>query len=134
MEACYINTAHPDFLSGHQAIAIVNEQLQAKKQPAQITDKQHINTNNNNARQQQLSALQTNNTSSASSYDSNNDTNGSFFGSFFAGPKKTKKTVGGSMEAVSFFFWKWYIVCQLSYIFDILATCYFKSNGGFVRA
>ncbi|GAA5807329.1 vacuolar protein sorting-associated protein 1 [Mucor flavus] len=99
MEACYINTAHPDFLSGHQAIAIVNEQLQAKNQPAQITDKQHNNTNNNNARQQQLSALQTNNTSSASSYDSNNDTNGSFFGSFFAGPKKTKKTVGGLMEA-----------------------------------
>lgn len=99
MESCYINTAHPDFLSGHQAIAIVNEQLQAKNQPAQITDKQHTNTNNNNARQQQLSALQTNNNSSASSYDSNNDTNGSFFGSFFTGPKKTKKTVGGLMEA-----------------------------------
>lgn len=102
MESCYINTAHPDFLSGHQAIAIVNEQLQAKNHPAQITDKQHNNTNiNSNPRQQQLTALQTNTNSSASSYDSNNDTNGSFFGSFFAGPKKTKKTVGGLMEAVS---------------------------------
>lgn len=103
MEACYINTAHPDFLSGHQAIAIVNEQLQVKNQPAQITDKQHNNTNNNNNRQQQLSALQTNNTSSASSFDSSNDTSGSFFGSFFAGPKKTKKSVGGLMEAVGSF-------------------------------
>lgn len=98
MEACYINTAHPDFLSGHQAIAIVNEQLQAKNQPAQITDKQHSTTNN---RQQQLAALQTNNASSASSFDSNNDSNGSFFGSFFTGPKKTKKSAGAMMEAVS---------------------------------
>lgn len=96
MEACYINTAHPDFLSGHQAIAIVNEQLQAKNQPAQITDKQHSTTNN---RQQQLAALQTNNASSASSFDSNNDSNGSFFGSFFTGPKKTKKSAGAMMEA-----------------------------------
>lgn len=100
MEACYINTAHPDFLSGHQAIAIVNEQLQAKNQPAQITDKQHGNSATHN-RQQQLAALQTNNASSASSFDSNNDSNGSFFGSFFAGPKKTKKTSGALMEAVS---------------------------------
>lgn len=99
MESCYINTAHPDFLSGHQAIAIVNEQLQAKNQPAQITDKQHSTTNN--SRQQQLAALQTNNASSASSFDSNNDSNGSFFGSFFTGPKKTKKTAGALMEAVS---------------------------------
>lgn len=98
MEACYINTAHPDFLSGHQAIAIVNEQLQAKNQPAQITDKQHGNSAAH-SRQQQLAALQTNNASSASSFDSNNESNGSFFGSFFAGPKKTKKTSGALMEA-----------------------------------
>ncbi|CAO0791682.1 unnamed protein product [Mucor circinelloides] len=99
MEACYINTAHPDFLSGHQAIAIVNEQLQAKNQPAQITDKQHNATANGGSRQQQLAALQTNTHSSASSFDSNSDQNGSFFGSFFSGPKKTKKTAGALMEA-----------------------------------
>lgn len=118
MEACYINTAHPDFLSGHQAIAIVNEQLQAKNQPAQITDKQHNNNtnNNNNNRQQQLAALQTNNTSSASSFDSSNDTSGSFFGSFFAGPKKTKKSVGGMMEAVSvFYISSWQVFFNFSY-------------------
>lgn len=100
MEACYINTAHPDFLSGHQAIAIVNEQLQAKNQPAQITDKQHNATANGGSRQQQLAALQTNTHSSSSSFDSNSDQNGSFFGSFFSGPKKTKKTAGALMEAV----------------------------------
>lgn len=95
MEACYINTAHPDFLSGHQAIALVNEQLQAKNQP-QTNEKGHPTTTK---QQQQLAALQTNNASSAS-IDSQSDS-GSFFGSFFSGPKKQKKSVGAIMEAVS---------------------------------
>jgi dynamin 1-like protein len=99
MEACYINTAHPDFLSGHQAIAIVNEQLQAKNQPAQITDKQHSNATQNGSRQQQLASLQTN--THGSNFDFNSDSNGSFFGSFFSGPKNKKKSAGGLMEAVS---------------------------------
>lgn len=30
-EACYINTAHPDFLSGHRAMAIVQEKITASK-------------------------------------------------------------------------------------------------------
>jgi UDP-N-acetylenolpyruvoylglucosamine reductase len=97
MEACYINTAHPDFLSGHQAIAIVNEQLQAKNQPAQITDKQHSNSTQTGSRQQQLAALQTN--THGTNFDS--DSNGSFFGSFFSGPKNKKKSSGALMEAVS---------------------------------
>lgn len=118
MEACYINTAHPDFLSGHQAIAIVNEQLQAKNQPAQITDKQHGNSAAH-SRQQQLAALQTNNASSASSFDSNNESNGSFFGSFFAGPKKTKKTSGALMEAVSY---KFYVMIYTLYSYVFI--CY----------
>lgn len=29
-EACYINTAHPDFISGHKAMAIVNERMNPK--------------------------------------------------------------------------------------------------------
>ncbi|KAI7906174.1 Dynamin central region-domain-containing protein [Cokeromyces recurvatus] len=74
MEACYINTAHPDFLSGHQAIALVNEQLQHKNSS---TDKQQPQN-----RQQQLATV--NNLTV-----DNNDS--SFFGSFFSGPKKAKK-------------------------------------------
>ncbi|KAL2887860.1 Vacuolar protein sorting-associated protein 1 [Ceratocystis lukuohia] len=31
MEACYINTAHPDFLNGHRAMAIVNERHNPSK-------------------------------------------------------------------------------------------------------
>ncbi|KAJ3042803.1 vacuolar protein sorting-associated protein 1 [Rhizophlyctis rosea] len=32
-EACYINTGHPDFLTGHKAMAIVNERVNAAKAP-----------------------------------------------------------------------------------------------------
>ncbi|OBZ88894.1 Vacuolar protein sorting-associated protein 1 [Choanephora cucurbitarum] len=105
MEACYINTAHPDFLSGHQAITLVNEQLQAKNHPNQISDKPHpVNgrqppQQQQQQSQQQLAALQTNNLSSASLDVNSDSNNGSFFGSFFSGPKKTKKVTGALMEA-----------------------------------
>ncbi|ORE04326.1 hypothetical protein BCV72DRAFT_17356 [Rhizopus microsporus var. microsporus] len=89
MEACYINTAHPDFMSGHKAIALVNDKLQAKTQPNTATDKQLTNGNHKQA----LAPLQTNGHSPTS------DMNGSFFGSFFSGPKKTKKSAGALMEA-----------------------------------
>ncbi|KAI9489837.1 putative vacuolar dynamin-like GTPase VpsA [Zychaea mexicana] len=93
MEACYINTAHPDFLNGHQAIAIVNEQLHPK--PTQPTGPESTGKGGRHQHQQQLqpnhlSALQTKN-SSSTSLDSSGDQSGSFFGSFFAGPKKAKK-------------------------------------------
>lgn len=31
MEATYINTGHPDFISGHKAMAIVNNRIEANK-------------------------------------------------------------------------------------------------------
>jgi dynamin 1-like protein len=31
MEACYVNTGHPDFISGHKAMAIVNDRINASK-------------------------------------------------------------------------------------------------------
>ncbi|KAI7872009.1 Dynamin central region-domain-containing protein [Spinellus fusiger] len=86
MEACYINTAHPDFLNGHQAIAMVNEQIQSKHTAALQEAKP--------AKTAQMSALQATNSTSSSQ---ESETNGSFFGSFFAGPKKTKKTTTGSI-------------------------------------
>ncbi|EIW60770.1 dynamin-like GTPase VPS1 [Trametes versicolor FP-101664 SS1] len=33
MQACYVNTTHPDFLNGHKAMALVNDRLNANKQP-----------------------------------------------------------------------------------------------------
>ncbi|KAF9891474.1 vacuolar protein sorting-associated protein 1 [Aspergillus nanangensis] len=38
MEACYINTGHPDFLNGHRAMTIVNERHNAAK-PTQVDPK-----------------------------------------------------------------------------------------------
>jgi len=38
MEACYINTGHPDFLNGHRAMAIVNDRHNASK-PVQVDPK-----------------------------------------------------------------------------------------------
>ncbi|KAI9313509.1 Dynamin central region-domain-containing protein, partial [Dichotomocladium elegans] len=94
MEACYINTAHPDFLNGHQAIAIVNEQLH----PKPVTPSGQDGPHSKSGKQQttsQLAALQTNNSSSTSL---DNSESNSFFGSFFSGPKKTKKA-SAIMEA-----------------------------------
>lgn len=86
MEACYINTGHPDFLNGHKAIALVTERLTNKQAQAAADPK---------ASKNQLAALQTNNLSTP-----NVDSDGnSFFGSFFAGAKKSKKS--NMMETVS---------------------------------
>ncbi|PHH71750.1 hypothetical protein CDD80_5010 [Ophiocordyceps camponoti-rufipedis] len=38
MEACYINTGHPDFLNGHRAMAVVNERHNPSK-PVQVDPK-----------------------------------------------------------------------------------------------
>jgi dynamin 1-like protein len=93
MEACYINTGHPDFLNGHKAIALVTERINNKQAQANADPKTSKN---------QLAALQTNNLSNTSvdGTDSN-----SFFGSFFSGAKKSKK--GSMMETVI----KKHVVC-----------------------
>ncbi|RMJ23250.1 vacuolar sorting protein [Aspergillus sp. HF37] len=38
MEACYVNTGHPDFLNGHRAMTIVNER-QSSSKPTQVDPK-----------------------------------------------------------------------------------------------
>ncbi|KAG0186065.1 vacuolar protein sorting-associated protein 1 [Apophysomyces sp. BC1034] len=91
MEASYINTAHPDFLNGHQAIAVVNEQLHSKTQQQQQQQAGNDHMSKNKAQQQ----LQTSNSTTTPATDAEN---ASVFGNFFAGYKKTKKT-GGLMEA-----------------------------------
>ncbi|ORY03883.1 vacuolar sorting protein 1 [Basidiobolus meristosporus CBS 931.73] len=37
-ESCYINTVHPDFLNGHQAMAIIHERLNATKASPTLTE------------------------------------------------------------------------------------------------
>ncbi|BFZ54610.1 vacuolar protein sorting-associated protein 1 [Savitreella phatthalungensis] len=73
MEACYINTGHPDFLNGHRAMAIVNENRNAAK-PVQVDPK--TGKPLPMAQQQTSQTLEPENTG--------------FFGSFFATKNKKK--------------------------------------------
>ncbi|CAK5279321.1 unnamed protein product [Mycena citricolor] len=38
MQACYLNTTHPDFINGHQALQIVTDRLNASKPPPPSAD------------------------------------------------------------------------------------------------
>ena len=84
MQACYVNTTHPDFLNGHKAMAIVTEKLNANK-PQQIEGKGGRAT-----------PAQLNNRD----LDVDVKEEPSFFGSFFSENQPKKKGVA-VMEAVS---------------------------------
>merc|ERR1711939_112060 len=82
MEACYVNTGHPDFLNGHRAMAIVNERHQASK-PVQVDPKTG----------KPLPASATPVRTTSPSIDGGNGgggESGGFFGSFFASKNKKK--------------------------------------------
>src|SRR5271155_5454101 len=79
MEATYINTGHPDFLSGHKAMAVVNEKHQQSK-PIQVDPKTG----------KPLPAALQKDTSSTQSLDNMPGNEGGFFGSFFAAKNKKK--------------------------------------------
>lgn len=38
MQACYVNTTHPDFINGHKAMSVVSERLNTNKPQAQPAD------------------------------------------------------------------------------------------------
>ncbi|KAF9381475.1 vacuolar protein sorting-associated protein 1 [Podila verticillata] len=77
MESCYINTGHPDFLNGHKAMAVINDRVNAAKNPPPVDPK-----NRNSTLAQLPPSLEP------------EPTNNGFFGSFFSGKKKR----GGVME------------------------------------
>ena len=86
MEACYINTGHPDFLNGHRAMAIVNEKHNPSK-PVQVDPKTG----------KPLASAAPARAASPTLADSTlGDANGGFFGSFFAAKNKKK---AAAMEA-----------------------------------
>lgn len=78
MEACYVNTGHPDFLNGHKAMAIVNDRHNANK-PTQVDPK---------TGRPLPPAVPPR--AASPSLDLPPDPNAGFFGSFFA-PKNKKK-------------------------------------------
>ena len=79
MESCYINTGHPDFLSGHKAMSIVNEKHNSAK-PIQVDPKTG----------KPLPATLQKDTTSTQSLDNMPGNEGGFFGSFFAAKNKKR--------------------------------------------
>lgn len=79
MEACYINTGHPDFLNGHRAMAIVNDRHNANK-PTQVDPKTGKPLPPSVPPRAASPSLPTDGT----------ETNSGFFGSFFASKNKKK--------------------------------------------
>nr|POE87504.1 vacuolar protein sorting-associated protein 1 [Quercus suber] len=79
MEACYVNTGHPDFLNGHRAMAIVNERHNAAR-PVQVDPKTG----------KPLPASAAPPRSNSPSLDLTNGSESGFFGSFFASKNKKK--------------------------------------------
>jgi dynamin 1-like protein len=80
MEACYINTANPDFLNGHRAMTIVNERQNAGK-PTQVDPK---------------TGKPLPQRAASPSLDAELPKDSGFFGSFFASKNKKKMA---AMEA-----------------------------------
>lgn len=86
MQACYVNTTHPDFLNGHKAMAIVTEKMnQGKPQQPDGVGKGG-----------KVTAAQLNNRD----LDVDAKEEPSFFSSFFAKGQPKKKGVA-VMDAVS---------------------------------
>jgi replication fork clamp-binding protein CrfC len=83
MQACYVNTTHPDFIGGHKATALVTERLNANKQPAAAADPKNPKAQINNNKDLDV--------------DSKKD-EPSFFGSFFAPKAGTKKKGAAVMD------------------------------------
>ena len=86
MEACYVNTGHPDFLNGHRAMAIVNDRHSSSK-PTQVDPK------TGKPLPPQVPPRAASPSMDGAMADGNNS---GFFGSFFAAKNKKKMA---AMEA-----------------------------------
>ena len=86
MEACYINTGHPDFINGHRAMSIVNDRHSGASKPTQVDPKTGKPLPPNVPPRSQSPSLPTDGT----------DNSAGFFGSFFASKNKKKMA---AMEA-----------------------------------
>ena len=86
MQACYVNTTHPDFLNGHKAMAIVNDRMNANKPVEKAVD----------PKTGKLPAGALNNGKDLDTDVKKEEQ--SFFNSFFAKDKQPKRK-GGQMDA-----------------------------------
>ncbi|KAH7889977.1 Dynamin central region-domain-containing protein [Phlebopus sp. FC_14] len=88
MQACYVNTTHPDFLSGHKAMSIVSERLNANKPPPPAAD----------AKSGKLAPGQINNNRDLDVEAKKEE--GSFFSSFFSSARKGQPKKAGPPPAI----------------------------------
>ena len=89
MQACYVNTTHPDFLNGHKAMAIVQDRMNANKPQQQAVDPKT-----------KLAPGQVNNNKDLDVEIKKEEP--SFFGSFFSSAKGQQKKKGPQpMDVVS---------------------------------
>lgn len=82
MQACYVNTTHPDFLNGHKAMALVNDRMNANKPPPPNID----------PKSGKLAPGQVNNNKDLDVEVKQQEQ--SFFGSFFSASKNAPKKKG----------------------------------------
>jgi len=88
MQACYVNTTHPDFLNGHKAMSIITDRMNANKPPPPIES----------GKGGKLAPGALNNNKDLD-VDAKKE-EPSFFGSFFVGNKNQPKKKGAAvMEA-----------------------------------
>ena len=86
MQACYVNTTHPDFLNGHKAMTIVNDRMNANKPVEKPMDPK-------------TGKVPPNALNNGKDLDADfRKEEPSFFGSFFAKDKQPKRK-GGQMDA-----------------------------------
>lgn len=98
-EACYVNTGHPDFITGHKAMAVISDRVNASKQPAVNLD---LVKGGRGAPQQPAAPLTNaqalpNPSATINQGLIEGDANSGFFGSFFSKKKKP-----GVLENVGF--------------------------------
>ena len=115
MQACYVNTTHPDFLNGHKAVSIITERMAQGKPQQQADPKGRVTAAQlNNNRDLEVDVKE----------------EPSFFGSFFA-KNQPKKKGAAVMEAVSSFNLSIALRGLIQCI--SIAPCYHQAPGGAQR-
>ena len=84
MQACYVNTTHPDFIGGHKATALVDERLNGAKNQGNPNDPKNARLAVNSGKDLDVDAKKE---------------DAGFFGSFFGPKQGPKKKGAAAMEA-----------------------------------
>ncbi len=117
MQACYVNTTHPDFLNGHKAMALVTDRMNAAKPPTPVPDPKSGKLppgaiNNNKDLDVDMKKEEP-----------------SFFATFFSGAKNAPRKKGVAiMESVGFNFGD-SVRGALIYEYSLAPTCHSTPSG-----